>query len=117
VTQSTIKVSADLSDELLTEICASASVFTCACPAYLTRLLRQVRTFRFYTTNCIERFPEAAETHHWLDQQGDQIEQLLFQTLLELLQKEQLLDATNQVSFSEIAERSRAKALQQIDPL
>ena len=97
--QPTIKVSADLSDELLADICASAAVLSCSCPGYLSRLLRQVRTFRFYTINCIERFPEAAETHHWLDQQGAQIEQLLFQTLLELLQKEQLLDATNQISL------------------
>ncbi|MBD2035834.1 hypothetical protein H6F86_30735 [Phormidium sp. FACHB-592] len=117
MTQPTIKVSADLSDALLTEICAAASVLTCTCPGYLTRLLRQVRAFRSYTINCIERFPEATETHHWLDQRGDQLEQLLFQTLLELLQKEQLLDATNQVSLSEIAERSRAKALQQIEQL
>lgn len=117
MTQPTIKVSADLSDELLNEICAAASILSCSCPGYLTRLLRQVRTFRFYTTNCIERFPDSTETHHWLDRQGEQIEQLLFQTLLELLQKEQLLDATNQVSLSEIAERSRAKALQPIDPV
>lgn len=112
--EDTVELTSDFSDETLLEICRAADVIACECPGYLTRLLRQVRAFRHYTVSCIEQFPEDVETHRWLDQQGAQIEQLLFQTILTLMQKENLIDESNRVSLSKLSDRAREIALKQI---
>lgn len=104
----------EFSDEALIEICTAANVIACECPGYLARLLRQVRAFRKYTSNCIEQFPEDAETHQWLISQAKQVEQLLVQTMLELMQKEELLDSNGQLLLERLSERAQAIALAQI---
>lgn len=104
----------DVSDETLVEICRAAEVIACECPGYLARILRQVRTFRHYTTNCIEQFPQDAETHLWLAERAAQAETLLHQTMIELMQKEELLDDSEHLLLDKLSERARATALKQL---
>ncbi|MBW4470986.1 MAG: hypothetical protein KME45_11370 [Stenomitos rutilans HA7619-LM2] len=112
-TKQTIKIS-DVSDEALVEICRAAEVVACECPGYLARLLRQVRTFRNYTMTCIEQFPQDAETHFWLAEQGAKVEALLHQTMIELMQKEELIDDSEHILLDKLSERARATALKQL---
>lgn len=105
---------ADVSDEVLVEVCRAANAIACECPGYLTRLLRQVRAFRQYTTNCIDQFPADIETHHWLAGQAEAVEKILFQTLVELLQKEGLIDETQQIALDQLSARTRRIVLKQI---
>ncbi|XHX78111.1 MAG: hypothetical protein RBJ76_27395 [Stenomitos frigidus ULC029] len=109
----TIKVS-DVSDEALIEICRAAEVIACECPGYLARLLRQVRTFRNYTINCIEQFPQDTETHLWLAERAEQAEVLLHQTMIELMRRESLIDDSDHIVLDKLSERARATALKQI---
>ncbi|WP_171575315.1 hypothetical protein [Leptolyngbya sp. Cla-17] len=104
----------ELSDEALIEICRAAEVIACECPGYLARLLRQVRTFRAYTTSCIEQFPIDTETHLWLADRATQVESILLQTMIELMQKENLIDDAHQVSLDRLSERARATMLKQV---
>ncbi|XGV96208.1 MAG: hypothetical protein ACAF41_26180 [Leptolyngbya sp. BL-A-14] len=104
----------DVSDETLVEICRAAEVIACECPGYLARILRQVRTFRNYTTSCIEQFPQDAETHLWLAERAAQAEALLHQTMIELMQKEELIDDSEHILLDKLSERARATALKQL---
>lgn len=112
-TKRSLKIS-DISDEALVEICRAAEVVACECPGYLARLLRQVRTFRNYTTNCIEQFPQDAETHLWLAEQAAKAEALLHQTMIELMRKEELIDDSEHILLDKLSERARATALKQL---
>lgn len=109
----TIKLS-DISDEALLEICRAAEVLACECPGYLARILRQVRTFRNYTTGCIDQFPGDAETHRWLAQKADVVEQLLWQTMVELMHREQLISENQEILLDKLSERARETALKQL---
>ncbi len=102
------------SDELLMAICQAADVIACECPGYLARLVRQVRAFRSYTSTCIEQFPEDSETHQWLSDRALQVETILFQTIVELMQKEALLDEENNLVLDRLSTRSREIVLKQI---
>lgn len=104
----------ELSDEVLLEICRSAEVIACECPGYLARILRQVRSFRYYTTSCIEQFPEDTATHQWLAERASEVENILFQTMLELMQKEDLIDENLQVPLDRLSERAQEIVLKQI---
>jgi hypothetical protein len=104
----------ELSDEALLEICRSAEVIACECPGYLARLLRQIRSFRTYTISCIEQFPADSETHTWLAERASQVEDIVLQTMIELMQKENLIDDAQQVSLERLSDRSRAIMLKQI---
>jgi len=104
----------ELTDETLLEICRAAQVIACECPAYLARILRQVRAFREYTTNCIEQFPADTETHKWLSSRAAEVENILFRTMVELMQKEGLIDDAHQVSLDKLSERARDIVLKQI---
>ncbi len=104
----------ELTDENLVEICRAAQVIACECPAYIARLLRQVRVFREYTTSCIEQFPTDAETHQWLSNRATEVEAILFQTMVELMQKEGLIDDARQVCLEKLSERAREIVLKQI---
>ncbi|MGA7937118.1 MAG: hypothetical protein WCA35_26440 [Kovacikia sp.] len=108
-----IKIS-DISDEGLLELCRAAEVIACECPGYLARIVRQVRTFKKYTTNCIEQFPEDTETHIWLAERASQVEELLFQTMIELMRKEALIDEFDQILLDKLSERARETALKQV---
>jgi hypothetical protein len=111
-----IKLS-DLTDDALLEICKAAEVIACECPGYLARILRQVRTFRQYTLGCIEQFPQDAETHLWLAERAEQLEKILWETTVELMYKEQLIDDSQQVLLDKLSERARETALKQLGQL
>ena len=108
----------DISDEVLVEVlvevCRAANAIACECPGYLTRLLRQVRAFRQYTTTCLEQSPADIETHRWLAGQAEKVEKILLQTLVELLQKEGLIDETQQIALDQISDRTREIVLKQL---
>lgn len=104
----------ELSDAALIAICRAAEVIACECPGYLARILRQVRVFRDYTTNCIEQFPADTETHEWLAGRASQVEEILFQTMIELMQKEELINDSHQILLDKISERARDTILKQI---
>ncbi len=114
--QSTINIS-QISDEDLLDICRFAEVIACECPGYLARILRQVRSFQRYTEGCIEQFPEDQETHRWLVEQATQVEKLLFQTVVELMHRENLLDESGNVLLDKLSERAREIALKQLGSL
>ncbi|MBF2027217.1 MAG: hypothetical protein IGS48_10680 [Oscillatoriales cyanobacterium C42_A2020_001] len=104
----------ELTDEALVEICRAAQVIACECPAYIARLLRQVRVFKEYTTTCADQFPADAATHQWLSSQASVVETILFQTMIELMQKEGLIDASLCVSLDKLSTRAREIVLQQV---
>ena len=104
----------ELTDESLLEICRAAQVIACECPAYLARILRQVRIFRDYTTNCIEQFPADIETHRWLAVKAKEVEDILFQTMVELMQKEGLIDANHYVSLDKLSDRAHEIVMKQL---
>lgn len=107
-------ISDELLGELLVEVCRAAEVIACECPGYIARLLRQVRAFRQYTTNCIEQFPADAETHDWLAKQAKAVEEILFQTMVELMQKEGLIDEAQQIALDKLSDRAREIVLKQV---
>lgn len=104
----------ELTDENLVEICRAAQVIACECPAYIARILRQVRVFREYTNNCIEQFPNDKETHQWLAAQALEVEEILFRTMVELMQREGLIDEKCNVSLAKLSDRARTTMLKQI---
>lgn len=93
------------SNEQLLSMGEIANVIACECPARLVGLLWEARKFYHYTIDCINRFPEDAETHHWLGQNILEIDTLVSQVLLELMQRENLLDAQQQVNLEALKER------------
>ncbi len=95
-------------------ICESVDIIACECPGYLASLLRQVHTFRAYTNSCIEQFPEDAETHHWLSDRAQQVEKILYQTVLELMHKEELITDDNELSLDRLSECALAIAMKQM---
>ena len=105
----------ELSDEALLEICRAADVIACECPGYLARILRQVRSFHAYTLNCIDQFPQDKETHLWLAAQAEMMEKFLWDTTLELMRRENLLDGSSQtIRLDKMSERARETALKQL---
>ena len=99
---------ASLSDDDLVEICQAAEVIACECPGYLARLVKQVRQFRHYTYGCIKPFPEDAETHRWLAEQAQLVEDLIYQTMLQLMQREGLIDeASNTINLAQLSKRAQ----------
>ena len=106
--------SSDLSEKALLEICRAAEVIACECPGYLARILRQVKAFRHYTTQCVEQFPQDTATHLWLADRAEQAEILLHQTLIELMQREQLIDDSEHILLDKLSERARTIVLKQL---
>ncbi len=108
----------ELSDEALLEICKAADVIACECPGYLARILRQVRAFHSYTLGCIDQFPQEKETHLWLAERAEAMEKLLWDTTLELMRREKLIDETSQmIILDKVSERARETALRQVGKL
>ncbi|NEQ27910.1 MAG: hypothetical protein F6K28_54745 [Microcoleus sp. SIO2G3] len=101
------------SDEQLHVICETAHVIACECPAQLVDLLRRIRAFRGYTTDCIQIAPDETEIHLWLAQELAQLEALLSETLVEFMRREDLLDSQQQLDLGKLGERNRQAALRQ----
>lgn len=108
-----VSLSPDIPDEQLTAICEAVQVIACDCPGYLARLLQGMREFKHYTESCIQQYPEDAATHQWLSEQIQESERLVSEIIFELLQREQLIDESNQLHLGQLAARARAIALQQ----
>lgn len=104
----------ELDDEALVAICRAAQVLACECPGYIARLLRQVRTFYYYIDNCATEFPDDAEVHRWLASKARDVENILLQTMLELMQKENLIDESCNISLDKLSDRAREIVLKQI---
>lgn len=104
----------EISSDVLLAICEAADVIACECPGYLARLLRQVQAFRTYTLRCIEQFPDDAKTHEWLGDRASEVERVLFQTMLELMEKEGLITESRQVCLTKLSQRARDTALRQM---
>ena len=109
-----IHLSAELSEEQLIAISEAADVIACQCPSYLVRLLQEVREFHRYTNECIQTFPDDAQIHDWLAGRAAQLELFLSQVIFELLQREQLLDGDNNLCLTQLNERARSLAMQQM---
>lgn len=67
-----------------------------------------------YTESCIQTFPEDIQTHEWLSQRAQQVETLLFETMIELMRKEELLDDSNQLALDKLSTRAREIAMKQV---
>jgi hypothetical protein len=103
-----------LSGDGLIEVCQAADVIACECPGYLARLLRQVRSFKDYTTRCIEQFPQDKDTHLWLADQAEKLGEILQTTMIDLMRKEDLIDDADQILLDRLSERARSIALKQL---
>jgi len=114
IDESIISLPVEPSTEFLRAIAESADVIACECPGYLVRLLRQIRNFHRYTEGCIEQFPQDEATHRWLCEQAEVWEGMVFQTIVELMQREGLVDENNQISLSQLADRARSIAYKQV---
>ncbi|MEO0828372.1 MAG: hypothetical protein AAFX95_12020 [Cyanobacteria bacterium J06639_16] len=105
----------NLSDEGLLEVCRAAEVIACECPGYLARLLQQVRRFRNYTHGCIDQFPEDKETHLWLSEQAQKAEDIIYQTMVELMQKEGLIDSdSDSIMLDKLSARAQEIVVKQL---
>ncbi len=107
----------DFSNEAILQICEAANAISCECPGYLARCLLQVRSFKEYTKACIDKFPDNAETHHWLVAQANQIEAQIWQTTVELMRREELIDEAGYILLNKLSERAVTIALQQVNDL
>ena len=103
----------ELADEKLLAICDVASVVACKCPSHLAKLLRDVRRFRRYTAACIKQFPEDTDTHQWLTDKAAHIEFLLSQIIVELLERDGLLDEYQQLDLRTLAQQNYLKVTKQ----
>jgi hypothetical protein len=101
------------SDELLLKICEVSDQIDCECPAYLVGLLREVRKFRNYTTNCKVQLPEEIATHEWLAEEALQVEFLLSKIVHEFMRRENLLNEADELDLDKLARRSYQAALRQ----
>lgn len=101
------------SDAQLQVICETANVIACECPAQLVDLLRKVREFRYYTTDCIRIAPEETEIHQWLGSEILQVESLLSEIIVEFMRREGLLDQQQELDLEKLSDRSRQAALRQ----
>lgn len=113
--ENVIQVTDQPTDDLLVAICTAADVIACQCPGYLVRTLRQVRLFQNYTLNCIENFPEDEDTHRWLYEQAKNWEKDIFQTIRELMRREDLLDENNCLSLEKLSDRAHNIATKQME--
>lgn len=85
------------SDGCLTELSKEAilkhtEILECACPQHLLAVVKAIRDFQEYETSCIIRYPKDAEIHSWLLEQSKEMEKLATRTLVELMQKENIVD-------------------------
>lgn len=91
-------------------ICEISDALACECPARLAELLWKTRTFYHYTTDCVDRLPEEAESHRWLGEKILQVDALLSQILIEFLQRKGLLDDQQQIDLK-LLKQSQIQAL------
>lgn len=113
------------SDKQLIELCEVSQEIACECPAYLIGLLRKVRQFQRYTATCVQSAAEAGaapqedeylqrlENHQWLGEQMVRVEATLTQLIYEFMQRENLLDAEQNLDLEKFAQRSYEASLRQ----
>lgn len=93
----TVQDGSQISDQAIIELEKHADMIECQCPNKLIELLRQVREFRDYTTECIEKYPEDRDTHKWLRSSAINIDQLLSTTIIQLARFEGFIDGENRI--------------------
>ena len=81
-----------LTDESKATILKHTEILECACPQHLLKVIKSIQEFQEYETSCIIRYPKDEEIHSWLLQQSKKMEKLATETLIELMQKENIVD-------------------------
>lgn len=92
-----VKDGSRLSADAMKELRKHADMIECECPHRLLNLLEEVREFKDYTENCIEKYPEDQATHRWLKSSAMNIDQLLSTTLIQLARLEGFIDDNNEI--------------------
>jgi hypothetical protein len=108
-----IQISPDITDAELLEICDIAITTSYGCPAYLARLLQDIRAFLLQAQLHPELCAEDNSNSQWLNQQMSAIAQTLALVLFEFLHREGLVDADHQLDLDQLTERTRKAILHQ----
>jgi hypothetical protein len=67
-------------------------ILECACPQHLLAVVSAIRAFQEYETGCIIRYPKDQEIHSWLLEESKKMEMIATKTIVELMQKEGIID-------------------------
>lgn len=86
-----------LSEEAIAELKNHADMIECECPHKLIDILNVVRDFTDYTTECIDKYPEDAQTHKWLRSSSINLDQLISTTIIQLARYEGFIDENNEI--------------------
>lgn len=81
-----------LTDESKEAVLRHTEILECACPQHLLAVISSIRAFQEYETSCIIRYPKDEEIHSWLLEESKRMEKLATNTLIELMQKESIVD-------------------------
>lgn len=81
-----------LTEESKSLILKHTEILECACPQHLLKVIKSIQEFQEYETSCIIKYPKDEEIHTWLLEQSKKMEKLATETLVELMQKESIVD-------------------------
>jgi len=84
-----------LNQDALNELAKNVDMIECQCPSYLMDILKRVREFNEYTTECITKYPDDAATHMWLQTSAKNIDAMLSNTIIQLARLEGFIDDKN----------------------
>lgn len=82
-----------LTDESKEAVLRHTEILECACPQHLLAVINSIRAFQEYETSCIIRYPKDEVIHSWLLEESKKMEKLATDTLVELMKKENIVDA------------------------
>ena len=86
-----------LTKEAGEKILSQASILDCECPKHLLILLDKIRDFKVYEQKCINKTEKDKETHEWLYQAANNIDQMVSTTILQLARMEGMIDEDNNI--------------------
>lgn len=79
------------------DILNKSSVLDCECPKHLIEILNKVTEFKKYEQSCINKNDKDRETHEWLYDATENIEQMISTTIIQLARIENMIDEDNEI--------------------
>jgi hypothetical protein len=86
-----------LTEESMQKILEHSSTLDCECPKHLIEILNKVKNFKKYEQSCINKNDQDKETHEWLYDATENIEQMISTTIVQLARIENMIDENNDI--------------------
>lgn len=86
-----------LTKEAKQDILDKSSILACECPKHLIDLLNKVTAFKNYEKSCINKNDKDRQTHEWLYEATENIEQMISTTIVQLARIEEMIDENNYI--------------------